>query len=90
MANGVSLEYHRIALLTVDVNNQITILRHSYLNEEGREYERAYARGDIEGEPTFPYVDAEYIAVEYVDDMNIKTAYEYLKTLPQFEGAVDA
>ena len=87
--NGLELEYHRIALLSIDVNNQITILRHSYLNEEARNYEKAYRNGEIEGVPIFPYVNAEYMHMEYTDNMNIEKAYEYLKTLPGFEGATD-
>lgn len=87
--NGIELEYHRIALLTIDVNNQITILRHSYLSQEARQYEKDYAAGEIEGEPTFPYVDYEYIPVEYEDGMDIKRAYEWLKQQPEFEGSED-
>ena len=87
MPNGLDLEYHRIALVTIDVNNQITILRHSYLNEEARQYEKDYAAGKIIGEPTFPDVDYEYMHLEYEDGMNITKAYEWLKTQPGFEGA---
>ena len=89
MPNGLELEYHRIALITIDVNNQITVLRHSYLNESARMYEKDYAAGLIEGEPTFPYVDYEYINFEYEDGVDIGQAYGYLKTLPQFDGAED-
>lgn len=87
--NGLELEYHRIALLSIDVNNQITILRHSYLNEEARNYEKDYSNGKITGEPTFPYVDATYMNLKYSDDMCVEKAYEYLKSLPLFEGAED-
>lgn len=85
----IELNYHRIALLNIDVNNQITILRHSYLKEEDREYEKAYARGEIEGEPTFPYVEAEYMNYDYEDGVDIKKAYELLKSEPGFETAED-
>lgn len=91
--NGIVTEYHRIALMSVDVNNQNTILVHSYLFEEGRQVEKDYSSGlyrDVEeGLFTFPYVSAQYINCEYDPDMTIKRAYEYLKTLPQFEGAED-
>ena len=87
--NGLELEYHRIAMLKIDTNQQITLLLHSYLNEEGRNYEKAYARGDIEGAPLMPYVNAEYLTFDYDEAMNIKKAYEVLKGLPQFDGAVD-
>lgn len=89
MSNGLELDYHRIALVNIDVNNQITILRHSYVNEEARRYEKDYAAGKIEGEPSFPYVDYEYLFMEYEDGMNVGKAYNWLKMQPQFEGAED-
>ena len=87
--NGVELEYHRIAMVRIETNQQISVLLHSYINEEGRNYEKDYAAGKIEGEPTFPYVDAQYLSFDYDESMNIKNAYEKLKTLPAFEGAED-
>ena len=91
--NGVVTEYHRIALLRIDVHNQNTILVHSYLGEAGRQVEKDYANGlynDVEaGMMRFPYVDAKYIHLAYDEEMTIAKAYAYLKTLPQFKGAVD-
>lgn len=86
--NGVVLEYHRIAMVKIDVNQQCTILVESYLNEDGREYEKSYARGEIE-EPVFPYTSAEYINLDYDENMNVKNAYEWLKQQPEYEGAED-
>lgn len=88
--NGLTLNYHRIAMIKIDINQQNTILLHSYLNENARNYEKSYEAGKIEGEPIFPYVDAEYLAIEYDGSMTIESAYNYLKTLPQFENAEDA
>lgn len=87
--NGLVLNYHRIAMIKIDINQQITLLLYSYLNEDGRNYEKTYAEGKIEEEPTFPYVDYQYLNLDYDENMNIKNAYEYLKTLPEFEGAED-
>lgn len=96
MPNGLPLEYHRIALVTIDVNQQITVLRYSYLNEEARQYEKDYAAGLIEGEPVFPYVDHEYIHMGYsenIGDMTgdtIECAYTLLKKhRPEFADAED-
>lgn len=89
MRNGLELEYHRIALVTIDVNNQITILRHSYLNEAARQYEKDYAEGKIKGEPIFPYVDYEYMNADYEEGMNVEKAYGWLKKQKGFEGAED-
>lgn len=96
MKNGLPLEYHRIALVTIEPNQQITILKYSYLNEEARNYEKTYANGEIEGEPTFPYVDHEYIHMNYTDNINdmngdtMKCAYKLLKKhRPEFDEAED-
>lgn len=96
MPNGLPLEYHRIALVTIEPNQQITILRHSYLDEAARQYEKDYALGNIEDEPTFPYVDHEYIHMDYAENIDgmtgdtMKCAYKLLKKhRPEFEGAID-
>ena len=38
--NGLVFNYHRIAMVKIDTNQQCTILVESYLNEEGRELEK--------------------------------------------------
>lgn len=96
MKNGLPLEYHKIALVTIEPNQQITILRHSYLNEEARQYEKDYASGKINGEPVFPYVDHEYIHMNYSENIEemtgdaMKCAYGLLKKHhPEFADAKD-
>lgn len=95
MDNGVTVSYHRIALINIDVNQQITLLIESYIDEEGREYMKSYARGEIEGEPAFPYMSSEYHNIPYDETLCIfngdimHQAYEYIKTFPQFENAED-
>lgn len=91
--NGVVTEYHRIAMLKIDTNQQNTILIHSYISEDGRQQEKDYADGLYDEMDkvmvTFPYVNAQYLNLEYDENMTIRTAYDYIKTLPQFEGAKD-
>lgn len=92
-SNGVATEYHRVALVIIDVNQQNTILVHSYLSDTGRQVEKDYAAGkynnmDI-GLVPFPYTDAEYIHAPYDGEMTVSIAYDYLKTLEKFEGAED-
>lgn len=89
MANGLPLEYHRIALVSLDINNQNTILVHSYLNAEARQYEKDYAAGLITN-PIFPYVYSEYYNPEYSGVMSISRAYDWLKNnVSAFVGAID-
>lgn len=91
--NGIVTEYHRIALLSIDVNQQNTILVHSYLSADGRQVEKDYAAGlykDLdEGMMKFPYVRARYIHTVYDPNMTVSEAYGYLKMLSEFEGAED-
>lgn len=91
MPNGIGLGYHRIGMLKMDVNQQNTILVYSYLSEDGRQVEKDYADGkykDVDaGLIPFPYYNAEYINAPYDENMTLEKAYEYLKTLPEFEGA---
>lgn len=89
--NGIVTEYHRIAMVKIDTNQQNTILVHSYLSEDGRQIEKDYEAGKYrdldEGLMKWPYVDSQYISTEYDGDMTVSKAYEYLKTLPQYEDA---
>lgn len=92
--NGLPLEYHRVALVSIEPNQQITVLYHSYLDESARQYEKDYAAGKIKGEPQFPYVAHEYIHMDYnenIGDMagdTMKCAYGLLKKhRPQFADA---
>lgn len=84
MSNGIPLEYHRIALVSIEPNQQITILRHSYLNERARQYEKDYTLGKIKNY-TLPYIDAEYIHMDYKENITDMTenvmdcAYNLLK-----------
>lgn len=87
--NGIELNYHRIAMVKIDTNQQTTILIHSYLNEADRDYEKRYAAGEIKGEPVFPYVYAEYREFDYDETMGVANAYEWLKQQPEFKGSAD-
>lgn len=91
--NGITTEYHRIAMVKIDTNQQNTILVHSYLSETGRKIEKDYAAGlysDLEeGMMNWPYVDTTYVHCPYDGTMSISNAYSYLKTLPQYENAED-
>lgn len=88
--NGIPTMYHRIALLSIDVNSQNTILVYSYLSQEARQIEKDYAAGLIPPEEiNFPYYDYEYINVPYDETMNVEKAYDYIKTLDKYKDAID-
>ena len=95
MDNGITLSYHRISKIDIEVNQQVTFLVESYIDETGRNYEKAYANGEIDGEPKFPYTNAKYIHIPYDEtteifqDNAVKQAYELLKSSDLFVGAID-
>lgn len=89
--NGLTLRYHMIAKLDIEPNQQITILLHSYLDEDARQYEKDYAAGLIDGEPSFPYYDYRYITIDYIPEFTLIQAYEWLKeNIYELNGAEDA
>lgn len=80
--DGVVTNYHRILFLQSTVNRQNSIAVISYVDEHIREQEK-------ESDMFNPYKRCVTYETEYDENMSIKTAYEFLKTLPQFEGAID-
>lgn len=83
MDNGIVLSYHRIASLNIITNVYNIIEVQSYLSNEKRMNEKE----DIDAENI--YLNAEYICVDYDQDMSINSAYEKLKTMDKFSGATD-
>lgn len=83
-SNGLELEYHKISLVDIQPNQQITILCDSYPNESCRQYEKDYAAGLIEN-PVFPYVYSEYYNFSYAENIErlsgntMENAYSLLK-----------
>lgn len=80
--DGVVTSYHRILYMTQTVNRQNSIAVLSYVSDAIRDSEK-------ESILTQPYVKAVTYETRYDPNMTIETAYKYLKTLPQFEGAED-
>lgn len=80
--DGVTTEYHRILYVQSTVNSHCSVVVISLVSEEIRDKQLA-------GEIQQPYQKiVTYETTEY-DDLTIEKAYEYLKTLPEFEGAED-
>lgn len=80
-SDGVTTNYHRIAFIQITTNRQNSIAVFSYVDEESR-------RND--DNPEFsPYCKSITYETSYSPNMTVELAYEYLKTLPEFEGATD-
>lgn len=87
LPNGVPLQYFRIVSLTCVVNQQSIIEVAGYISQEEREREQAAILNPDEGCDVF--VDTRYIAVDYDPDLSVNKAYELIKAMPEYAGAVD-
>lgn len=86
--NGIILTYHRVVSVNSITNLQSMIEVGSYLNKEQREKEREWYETGGEDRLNV-YISTTYYTKEYDKDLNVDTAYEYLKTLEDFADAED-
>ena len=80
--DGVTTKYHRILQLIHTVNRQNSIAVVSYVDDVARTEEQQSVL-------MLPYKKGITYETDYDESMTVEKAYEYLKTLPQFEGAED-
>ena len=84
--NGVKVNYHRIVSVNNITNHASIIEIASYTSKEKREQEKeAFAKGEF----IDVFKETKFIEKEYEEDLNVVSAYEYLKTLPEFSGCTD-
>lgn len=86
LANGVRVCYHRVVRVDAVTNVQVAVEVASYTSRAKREEERA-ALGA--GEAADVYVETSVHCAPYDPAMTVEGAYEWLKTLPEYEGAAD-
>lgn len=79
--DGVTTNYHRIQDISITINHNCTVSVLSYMNNQLRAREIA---GDMH-----PYQRLTMYEMPYEEVITVEKAYEYLKTLPDFEGAED-
>ena len=80
--DGVATSYHRILSLSQTVNHHNSIAVLSYVDEAAREAE-------VNNTIAQPYKAAVTYETAYNEEMTVEKAYDFLKTLPEFEGAED-
>ena len=80
-ADGVTTNYHRILNLSSQINSHVDIAVISYVNADSRSRDSEY--------PKRPYRQCVTYTTGYKENMTIQEAYNYIKTLPEFEGAED-
>ena len=86
LENGVKVNYHRIVSVNNVTNHASIIEIASYTSKEKREQEKeAFERKEF----IDVFKETKFIEKEYEEDLNVVSAYEYLKTLPEFSGCTD-
>lgn len=81
--NGVQVRYHRIVSLNIVTNRQNTIEVASYPSAKLRRQDTP------DNQEVNVYISTRFYVTPYDQNMSVVSAYEYLKTLPEFEGATD-
>lgn len=86
LENGIKVNYHRIVSVN-NITNHVSIIEvASYTSKEKREQEKeAFEKGKF----IDAFKETKFIEKEYEEDLNVVSAYEYLKTLPEFSGCTD-
>lgn len=92
--DGVVTNYHRILYIDLVTNSHNSIAVLSYVDDAARiaESSKTTTAADEMGEVETPYRPYQRVVtyeMDYDPKMTIETAYNYLKTLPAFEGAED-
>lgn len=84
--NGVLTNYHRIVSMNIITNVQNVIEVASYTSQEKREEEINASKN---GTSCNVFINTMFKSTDYNQDMTIKSAYEWLKTLNEFNDAED-
>lgn len=82
----VPMNYHRIVSVHCLTNIENTIEICSYPSKEAREEEKEALE---KNETVKVYMENTFIPVPYDQNMNVIDAYNYIKELPQYAGALD-
>lgn len=104
LESGVTVNYHRVVSVNNITNQSSNIEVASYTNENQRKKEQRYQelqnknasgkeltdeeRAELE-KGINVFIDTTYYTTEYDKELNVDTAYNYLKTLDEYKDAED-
>ena len=88
LENGIVLNYHRVVSVNSITNNSSIIEVASYINEKQREKEKEWYETNSQ-EDMNVFIDTKIYSKEYDKELNVDSAYDYLKTLDEFKDAED-
>lgn len=81
LSNGITVNYHRIVSINNITNNQSIIEVASYTSSEKRQEEKEAIKNNSSMNV---FIDTRFISEKYTPDLDIVSAYAYLKTLDDF------
>lgn len=84
--NGITVNYHRVVSVNNITNVASIIETASYTDKEKRDEEKTAIKNK---EQMNVYIKSAHFPVAYDKNLNVDTAYEYLKTLEEFENSED-
>lgn len=83
--NGVKVNYHRIVSVNNVTNHASIIEVCSYTSKEKREEEKeAFEKGEF----IDVFKETKFIEKEYEEDLNVVSAYEYLKKQELYNNSI--
>ena len=86
LGNGITVNYHRVVSVNIITNVQNIIEVASYTSKEKRGEEKTAIET---GGDSNVFIETTYLNADYDQTMSIVSAYDYLKTLPEYEDATD-
>ena len=84
--SGIPVNYHRIVSVNNITNHSSVIEIGSYVSKNKRLEEKEKLANN---ETMNIFIHTSYINKEYTQNLNVVSAYDYIKTLEEFSGAVD-
>ena len=86
LENGVTVSYHRVVSVNNVTNVSSIIEVGSYTNKAKRKEEKQAIEN---AQPMNVFIHSEYISIPYNSQLNVDSAYDYLKTTDEYSGGTD-
>lgn len=86
LENGIIINYHRVVSVNNITNHSSIIEVASYTSKAKREEEKLALENN---EPMNVFIHTRYMEIPYDQSLEVGSAYQYLKTLPEFIGYTD-
>lgn len=84
--NGVIVDYHRVVSVNNVTNISSIIEVASYTGKSKREEEK---QAIMNAKPMNVFIHSNYLSVPYNPELNVNSAYEYLKSTEEYANGTD-